>query len=459
MAVERFELTSELPVPPGEAWAWHARTGAFERLTPPWETARVLERSGSLGDGRVVLQVSTGPVTHRWVARHRDAIPERQFVDEQVEGPFARWVHTHLFEPAEGGHTRYTDRIEYQLPGGAAGAFAGAGLVRKRLQRTFRYRHATVAADLLLHRRLAAAPMTVAITGATGLLGGVLSAVLTTGGHSVRRVTRRPTRPDDIRWDPARGQLDAAMLAGVDAVVHLAGETIAGGRWTAEKRRRILESRTQGTTLLAETLARLPVRPKVLVAASAVGIYGHRGEEVLTEESGLRTGPEASFVEQVGHAWEACVEPAERAGIRTVRARIGIVETPAGGALAKMLPPFLAGAGGVLGPGTQWTSWIGIDDVVGALCHALVAPSVRGPLNLTAPAPVTNAEFTRVLARVLGRPAVVPVPAAALRLLLGDLADELLLASTRVVPLRLKETGYEFRHPELEGALRHVLGR
>lgn len=454
-----FEQQSELPVAADLAFAWHARPGALQRLTPPWAPLRVLEQHGGLAEGRVVLEVPLGPFRQRWVAQHRGAEPGREFVDEQVEGPFRRWVHTHSFEPVGANHCRYVDRIEYELPGGAFGALA-AGAVRRRLERTFRYRHATLAADLRAHLQLGSpAPMDVAITGSTGLIGPSLVAMLTALGHRVRRLVRRDPGPGDIRWDPAEGPLPPGALTGVGAVVHLAGEPIAGGRWTADRRRRIEESRTRGTGLLAETIARMTTPPGVLLSASAIGIYGDRGDQPLTEEARLRVGADCSFVEKVGHGWEAATEPADRAGVRVARTRIGIVLSPAGGALAEMLPPFRAGLGGRLGSGRQYTSWIGIDDVIGAFYHALHTPALAGPVNVTAPTPVTNAQFTAVLARVLGRPAIVPVPAPLLRLIFGDLADELLLSGARVIPQRLADTGYGFRHRQLEEALRHVLGR
>lgn len=455
----QFEHHSELPASAEVTYAWHGRPGAFQRLTPPWESVRVLEQTGGLEDGRLVLEVPLGPFRHRWVAEHRAAVPGREFVDEQVEGPFARWVHSHRFEPLGPDRCRYTDRIEYELPGGAFGAL-GAGTVQRRLERTFRYRHATLREDLEAHQRLGApAPMTIAITGGSGLIGQSLVPMLTALGHRVRRLVRRTPCPEDILWNPAAGTLDVSALEGIDVVVHLAGEPIADGRWTETRRRRILDSRTQGTGVLAEVISQMGTPPRVLISASAIGIYGDRGAELLTEQAGLRSGPEASFVERVGQAWEAAAEPAERAGVRVARTRIGIVLSPAGGALAKMLPPFLAGAGGRLGDGTQYMSWIGIDDVIGAIYHAMLTPALRGPVNLSAPAAVTNATFTTVLAKVLHRPAIIPVSARALRLILGNLADELLLASARVMPERLSATGYRFRHLELEGALRHLLGR
>ena len=259
----------------------------------------------------------------------------------------------------------------------------------------------------------------------------------------------------DVPWDPAAGQIDAAALEGVDAAVHLAGENIASGRWTSSKKRRILESRVQGTRTLCDGLARLTCPPKALICASAIGYYGSRGDEVLTEESGPGTG----FLADVCRAWEAAAEPAEKRGIRVVRLRIGVILSPAGGALAKMLLPFKLGAGGKIGDGKQYMSWIALDDLVVAIHHALVTESLSGPVNGVSPYPVANADFTRTLGRVLARPTLFPMPAFAARLAFGEMAKETLLASTRVDPARLRASGYKFRHPELEGALRHLLGK
>jgi len=257
------------------------------------------------------------------------------------------------------------------------------------------------------------------------------------------------------RWDPESGALDSSALAGVDAVVHLAGESVAGGRWTEAKKRRIRSSRVDGTRGLAASLARLERPPRVLVSASAVGYYGDRGAELLREGSAPGTG----FLAEVCQEWETATEPAARARIRVVRLRIGMVVSRRGGALAAMLTPFRLGAGGPVGGGAQWVSWIAIDDLVAAILHALDTASLAGAVNAVAPEPVQNRELARTLGRVLGRPALLPLPAFAARLLLGQMADELLLASARVEPARLQATGFAFRHPTLEDALRHELGR
>ena len=297
--------------------------------------------------------------------------------------------------------------------------------------------------------------MKVLISGATGLIGSALISELETGGHQTTRLTRSPRSGGDIGWNPDAGEIDVSRLEGHDAVVHLAGESRGEGRWTREKKRRSRESRTRGTRLLAETIAGLPVPPRVMVSASAVGYYGDRGAELLREDS----GPGSDFLAEVCKAWEAAADPAREAGTRVIHPRNGVVLSTEGGALARILPVFKLGGGGSIGSGRQWWSWIAIDDVAGAIVHALTDDSVEGPVNLGSPNPLTNAEFTRVLGRVLNRPTIFPLPAPAARLMFGEVADALLLASQRIEPAKLKETGYEFRYPELEGAFRHLLGR
>jgi hypothetical protein len=256
-------------------------------------------------------------------------------------------------------------------------------------------------------------------------------------------------------WEPDKGTIDAEKLEGCDAAVHLAGENIAE-RWTEDKKRRIVESRAKGTRLLSETLARLKSKPRVLVSASAVGFYGaHRGDELLTEAD---AGGD-DFLSEVCRPWEAATELAKESGVRVVRLRIGVVLSAEGGALAKMLTPFKMGVGGKIGSGKQWMSWIAIDDVVGIIRHALADETLEGAVNTVAPRPVRNEEFTSALGRVLGRPTIFPMPAFAVRLMFGEMGDALLLGSQRVEPARLKASGYQFAYAEIEGALRHVLGK
>lgn len=296
--------------------------------------------------------------------------------------------------------------------------------------------------------------MHIVISGSSGFIGTELVRHLLANGHRVTRLVRRRGRPSEpvAVWDPEQGMIDTVLLGDADAIVHLAGESIIG-RWTPKKKRRILQSRMQGTRLIAQTLARLPKPPRAWFCASAVGYYGHRGDEWLHEESGAGRG----FLAEVCRMWEGETEPAARAGVRVIRGRIGMVLGRTGGALAKMLPPFRLGLGGPIGSGRQYWSWIAIADLVGAIEHLLVNDQLHGPVNLTAPTPVTNAQFTETLADLLRRPAVLPMPAFAARLVFGQMADEVLLASQRAKPARLVTSGYRFRYPDLGLALQDLL--
>jgi hypothetical protein len=297
----------------------------------------------------------------------------------------------------------------------------------------------------------------VVVSGASGLVGSALVPALRAAGHRVDGLSRRPPRAGttDIQWDPAQRRLDPRALERVDAVVHLAGESIAALRWTTSVKERIRRSRVDGTRLLAGTLAGLERPPRVLISASAVGYYGNRGETPLTEKS----APGSGFLADVCREWEAAADPARAAGIRVVHPRFGLVLAGQGGALPRIARPFRLGAGGVVGSGRQYWSWIGIDDLVGVIELCLALDALAGPVNAVAPAPATNREFTRALAQVLRRPALVPLPALAVRLVLGEMGRALLLDSARVVPRRLERAGFRFRHPGLEDALRAALAR
>lgn len=454
-----FQRSVRVPVPVEALFAWHERPGAFARLAPPWDAPRVLEQVGGIRDGaKVTLQVHAGPVPTTWRLEHRDYVANAQFVDVMRDGPFAHWVHTHRFSADGPDASVLEDHIEYALPAGALGDAVAGGFAESTLARVFAYRHEVMLADLARHAAFAHRPrLRVAITGATGFIGTQLAAFLSTGGHEVLRIGRGPVAAGrtDVTWNPERGQLDPRALEGVDAVIHLAGASIAE-RWSGAHRAAIRSSRIEGTSLLAHTLAKLERRPRVLVSGSAIGIYGSRGDEVLDESSAAGR----DFLAETAQAWEAATEPASRAGIRVVHARTGIVQGAAGGALAKQLPLFRAGVGGALGDGTQWVSPIALDDHIGALHFCLMRDEMQGAVNLVAPAALTNADYTRVLAGVLSRPSLAKVPAFMLRLVLGEeMANLTVLASQRVVPTRLLNAGFAFRHPTVEAMLRFELGR
>ena len=433
--------------PLDEVFAWHARPGAFARLAPPWVPARITEEAASLRDGRAVLAL---PGRMRWVARHDPAAydPPRRFADELASLPLSAvvpWRHVHEFAEAGPARTQITDRVFTPVP---------ATLLRPM----FGYRHRQLAGDLAAHRwarELHSAPLTVAITGSSGLIGAALAAVLTSGGHTVIRLVRRaPKTPRERHWHPENP--DPGLLHGVGAVVHLAGASIAG-RFTAGHKHAIAASRITPTRKLAELAAATPSGPSVLVCASAIGYYGPgHGDEPLTEDSPRGAG----FLADVVADWEKASDPARAAGIRVAQIRTGIVQSPRGGTLRLLWPLAEIGAAGRLGTGQQWLSWIGIDDLTDIYYRALVDGRLAGPVNATAPHPVRNADYAHVLGQVLHRPVQLPIPAIGPRLLLGEEgASELAAASQRVSPQRLLAAGHPFRHPQLEPALRHLLGR
>ena len=403
---------------------------------------------------------SSLPLRVRWVAEHTQYEPPNLFVDTQISGPFAEWNHRHEFEPV-GRYTSLHDRIEYRVPLGAIGRLFGAGKALATLEAMFAFRHRLTRDDLTLQADRPTDPLRVAVSGSTGLVGSQLCSLLTLLGHQVRPIVRGTSSVGDSQRDVDvsgiavwESQQEAAKLADVDAVVHLAGKPIIESRWSDEVKQQIRDSRVIKTRELCESLARLPSKPGVLICASASGYYGNRGDEVLDEASSAGD----DFLAGVVKEWEEACKPAIDAGIRVVHARLGIALSPRGGALQKMLLPAKL-AGGSLGSGDQWMSWMALDDVIGAIYHAITDESLSGPVNLVAPEAVTNRDFTKALGGVLGRPALIPAPSPLLRAAMGEAADALLLSSTRVKPTQLMETGYRFRFTDLGDFLRYALGR
>ncbi|MFD1046337.1 TIGR01777 family oxidoreductase [Kibdelosporangium lantanae] len=429
-----LSYSSVVDAPVDDVFAWHTRPGAFHRLAPPWQPAHIVEETTSLRDGAAVLGFPAGV---RWTAQHQAEgyDPPYQFVDlltTPVLSETLRWRHTHQFMPVDRDHTRVTDTVDSRVP-----AFA--------LRSMFRYRHQQLADDLAAQQRYYVEPMTVAVTGSSGLVGTALTSFLTTGGHRVIKLVRRRSQaPDEREWNPADPASD--LLSGVDGLVHLAGASIAG-RFTEAHKEKLWSSRVEPTRRLFSLRG-----PRVFVSASAIGYYGpDRGDEVLTESSEQGSGFLASLVA----AWEEATHVADA---RVVQVRTGIVQTPRGGLLQLQYPLFFAGLGGPLGDGSQWLSWIGLDDLTDIYVRALVDARLNGPVNAVAPDPVRNADYAKVLAKVLRRPALLRVPPAGPRLLLGEEgASEFALAGQRVQANTLAD--HHFRYPRLKQALQHVLGR
>lgn len=449
------EFTTTLPVAPAVAFSWHARQGALRRLLPPWQTVRVVSEQPAPGadsivanGGRVELSVPTGPFYRRWVARHLDCQPGESFTDVMEHGPLARWVHNHRFTAAPQGCT-LTDRLDYDL-GFPAGLLAG--IVRRDLTRVFAFRHARTRNDLARHADFPATPLKIAVTGASGLVGSALVPFLTTGGHQVRTIGRGNA---DIRWDPALGLLDATPLEGTDAVIHLAGESVAQ-RWTDAAKKRIRDSRVQSTALIARTVAAMKNPPRVLVVASGIGACGTHDDDGERDENAPFGN---DFLADVCREWEAAADPARAAGIRVVHVRIGMVLSAAGGALTKMLPAFRFGAGGPIGSGRQWQSWIQLDDLIGVLQRALLDDRLSGAVNAAAPQTLRQRDFADIIGCVLHRPSFAPLPNSAVSLLFGEMGRSLLLSGIRAKPAKLTELGHRWSFPDLEAALRFELGR
>ncbi len=474
-----FERSVELPARIEESFAYHERPGALGRLIPPWEQATIKRCDGSLKPGsEVLLQTRFGLLSLDWLARHKLYDSPRMFSDKQITGPFSKWYHEHLFESMGETRTKLTDRIQFEIPFGAIGKFFGEAFVEQKLNAMFGYRHRVSYDDLVFGEALLKksgglpSSKTVAISGSHGLIGSGVVSLLSVLGYQVIRL-ERPTskkfaspsslgncddshsvfKPRSIVWDPNQGLANSEQLNGIDAVIHLAGKGIADSRWTKKTKQELVRSRIDATEILANQLALLPEPPKAFVSASGIGIYGDRSDDVCDE-----TQPAShDFLGELAKRWEQASSRLTACGTRVSCARLGIVLTPRGGALAKMLPIFRWGIGGRLGSGKQYWSWIDYQDAVSAFVWLALNPECLGSYNLAAGA-VTNQVFTKELSKVLARPAWMPVPAFAIRAAMGEMADGLLLNSTRASGEHLLETGYPLRQNVLGLALRDMLG-
>lgn len=486
-----FRYVTSIPYPRADVFAWFTRPGALVRLTPSFFGTILAEPSDGINPGSTAamgvgapgaagmwLGSAAGSVRGllpaalaakkwtrpeiRWDALHTELVPGSSFTDVMDKGPLAAWTHRHTFtDGATAGSTLMVDEVTYELPAVARGEWARRRMDAE-LSRMFAFRERQLLGDLAFHAEHPGTPLTIAVTGASGLVGRQLGALLAGGGHRVLKLVRRaPQHADEIFWDPEAGSIDSPALAQCRVVVHLAGHPI-GGRFTEANKEAIHQSRIRGTRLLAQALAGLAPDGvgRTLVSGSAVGYYGADAQAPDGSQRALvETDPPGNdFLATVCRDWEAACAPAAEAGVRVVNVRTGIVLSAAGGVLQRLLPLYLAAMGGPLGT-EQWQSWVGIDDIAGIFAHAALNPTAQGPVNGVAPHPVTAKEFAQTLGKVLDRPAALKVPELGPKLLLGAQgAAELALASQRVSAAKIQASGYQFRHASLEPALRHILG-
>ena len=457
-----FIKSTKIPATNKDAFDYHTREGALERLVPTWSILGATSHEGNIRDGAIsTLKVSLWPISFKWTAAHFGFLQDRQFQDKMVKGPFQSWIHTHSFIPDEIGHCIMEDKIAYSPPFGKLGPILLNDTIQNNLNQLFHYRHRILINDINLWkiaRRSKA--QKILITGSHGLIGSSLIPLLTVAGeHKITRLSRpssnrNNTNSHSIVWDPSDDKVNVKELEGFDVVIHLAGENIFG-RWTDKKKQRILKSRINSTRLLCDSLIKLANPPSTLICASATGFYGNQGNEVLTEES----KPGFGFLSDVCQKWEESTETARDAGIRVVNTRFGVVLTPKGGMLQKLLALSRFGLSLRLGDENQYISWVSIEDVIGSIFYSIINSSIRGPVNVVSPNPVTNLEFSKTLARIVKSKIMLPISQKVARMMLGELADAMIRSSALVVPNKLSSAGYKFVNPDLEDAFRLLLGR
>jgi uncharacterized protein len=466
---ERFEQSILLDADRDSLHRYHARPGALQRLIPPWENVRVLDRSDSLEVGsKVVIENRQFGLPLQWHAKHTAYHPPHSFQDLQESGPFKTFIHDHHFEEHGNNGSKLKDSIEFAMKFGPMGKL-GLPFVQQKLEAMFSYRHQTTKADLRLESFLkpfvAGRSLRIGVSGSSGMIGRRVVDLISVLGHQPIRILRSESRDSAmqfplkamvVKWDVRSGfqKEDRELIDGLDAVIHLAGKGIADARWTQNIKSEIRASRVEGTVQLVQSLVSLPNPPKAFVSASGVGVYGDCGDRLVGEN----TAPGADFLADLARDWEKAAMTFASTG-RVAIGRLGIALHPRAGALAKMLLPFQLGIGGPMGRGNQYWSWVHVDDAAAAFLYLAINPQASGPYNLVAPEQTTNREFSRTLAKVLARPCWLPASSFALRLALGEMADAMLLSSTRANGERLVEDGFPLRGNTLEGTLRHLLGR
>jgi len=453
----QYEHNTIVESPLSRVFDWHERKGAFQRLMPPWEVAKVVRADDNLNNGsRRIFRFPMGPIKMTWDSEHLGYEPPHKFEDIMRKGPFKSWHHIHHFKQ-QGNTTTVSDHVDYRLPLGPLGRLFGGRMVRKRIERMFKAREVRLIRDMERHSQFSHLPRKkILVAGSSGLIGTQLVAFLDTGGHDVWRLVRRKakTKENEIQWSPDEGIINASSIEGFDIIIHLGGTGIGDKRWTKKRKEKIVSSRKNSTTLLSDIISNLEKKPEVFMVASAIGYYGNRGDEELTEES----SPGEGFLSDTTQAWESYAASARKSGVRVVNIRTGIVLSAVGGALGRMLLPWKLGGGGKIGGGKQWMSWISMDDQVYAMHHLMMTENTNGAYNLTAPIPAQQKVFAKTLGKVLRRPAFAPIPKISMRILFGELAGPLLFEGQHVLPKRLQESEYKFVHENLEPALRDSLG-
>jgi uncharacterized protein len=460
MLFHSFARSSHLSVSCEEAFQWHGREGALERMLPQWMPTQIISKEGSIHNGDTVTVKSIfGIVPIVFQALHQNYIENKQFEDIQIKGPFAFFKHTHKFEKIDDKKSRILDEIEYCLPMGILSRFIGHSFIDEKLSRLFTYRHRTLKYDLFLHSKYSHKKFKILVTGSSGLVGSSLVPFLTSGGHTVIKLVRGSSQllqPGTAVWDIENNKfVNPDVLEGLDAVVHLAGENIATQKWSEERKKELVDSRVHFTSALCNALAQLKKPPKAFIAASGIGIFGSRDyDDILYEESKLGEG----FLAKLAKDWEKASEGASHAGMRVVHLRFGTIISLSGGVLKRMYTPYRLCLGGPFGSGRQMISWVSITDVLGLILFSISNEKVTGALNAVAPHAVTNEQFSALLAQTLDRPSSLRIPELFVETLFGEMGRELLLSGQHAKPVKATKNGYEFLHSQLHDAFTYCLG-
>ncbi len=459
MFVKRVKLSSNIET----VFEYHTHEEAINRLIPPWSPLQVLKSNTDLKNGTIaILRLKIGPFGIRWIAQHSGYIQNRQFQDRMIKGPLKYWLHTHSFIPNEINNCIMEDRIDYSPP---FGLLAGNNFINKKigdkLYQLFYYRHHILKNDMNLLKLVGNNNgKKVLITGSTGLIGSALVPFLNTvGNHHITRMVRPLSKYRDnntriVKWDPEKDKIDIDNLNGFDTIIHLGGENIFG-RWSNSKKRKLFDSRIKTTRFLCDSLSKLKSPPSTLICASAIGFYGSQGSNVLTEE----TSPGSGFLSDVCQKWEDSTESAKSIGIRVINARFGMVLTPKGGILQKLVKPSVLKIGLKFPDENQYVSWVSIEDVIGCILYFIRDSSIKGPVNVVSPNPIKMSEFMKVLSQVLDNKIIVPIAKSPLKLAFGEFADYVVSSSSYVLPKKLALAGYTFLNTNLENTLRLLLGR